>query len=307
MDNLLDHLAIRKALPTLAGRWMLDRAEIGADSRSGSGVKAVSMDELFFQGHFPVRPIMPGVLQLAAMEQLIRILSDRFRSTPAGHCSLRSLKKVKFRRPVLPGDFLVVRAELIDETVDSLTFRTAALVDGRTTCSGELVVGTGPAFPREPEVLMRPLPDCARPAEGAEVLDIAGILERIPHRYPFVLLDRVLRMTPTEAAGLKNITANEPCFSECEGTHFPPYLQLEAAAQMGCVVALSIPGNEEKLGYFMSIDSAEFRHPVFPGDQLVVSVSMEFRGRFGKGSGALWVGDTVVAETSLKFAIVDAE
>ena len=73
------------------------------------------------------------------------------------------------------------------------------------------------------------------------------------------------------------------------------------------MLALSLPENKNKLGLFMAIDEATFHHPVLPGDQLVIDVTAEMRSRFGKGTAALYVGDRLVTEVALKFALADKE
>jgi 3-hydroxyacyl-[acyl-carrier-protein] dehydratase len=143
-------------------------------------------------------------------------------------------------------------------------------------------------------------------------IDIHRILEMIPHRYPFLMIDRVLDVIPGESAtGLKNVTANEPCFQG----HFPGkpvmpgVLIIEAMAQTAAVVVVATLGNsaEGKLVYFMSIDSARFRKPVEPGDQLLLFCRKERqRGNVWKFSGEARVGDTVVAEATYTAMIMDS-
>jgi 3-hydroxyacyl-[acyl-carrier-protein] dehydratase len=142
-------------------------------------------------------------------------------------------------------------------------------------------------------------------------IDIHRILAMIPHRYPFLMIDRVLDVIPGESAtGLKNVTANEPFFQG----HFPGkpvmpgVLIIEAMAQTAAVVVVATLGNaaEGKLVYFMSIDSARFRKPVEPGDQLLLFCRKERqRGNVWKFSGEARVGDTVVAEATYTAMIMD--
>lgn len=144
------------------------------------------------------------------------------------------------------------------------------------------------------------------------VIDIHRIVEMIPHRYPFLMIDRLLDVIPGESAtGLKNVTANEPFFQG----HFPGkpvmpgVLIIEAMAQTAAVVVVASLGNsaEGKLVYFMSIDSARFRKPVEPGDQLLLFCRKERqRGNVWKFSGEARVGDTVVAEATYTAMIMDS-
>jgi len=109
-----------------------------------------------------------------------------------------------------------------------------------------------------------------------KVLDINIIQKILPHRYPFLLVDRILESTDKKVVGLKNVTINEPFFQG----HFPGHpimpgvLILEAMAQVGGVGALNLPENFGKLAYFLSIKEAKFRKPVVPGDQLIIEVEI---------------------------------
>jgi 3-hydroxyacyl-[acyl-carrier-protein] dehydratase len=139
------------------------------------------------------------------------------------------------------------------------------------------------------------------------LLSIQQIQEIIPHRYPFLLIDRILELEAgVRAVGLKNVTMNEPFF---EG-HFPGYpvmpgvLVVEALAQVGSVVMLSLEANRGKLGFFAGIDEFRFRGQVVPGDTLRLEVEItRLKGAIGKGTAVARVGDRVVAEGGLMFAL----
>lgn len=133
-------------------------------------------------------------------------------------------------------------------------------------------------------------------------IDIHRIVEMIPHRYPFLMVDRLIDVVPGESAvGLKNVTANEPFFQG----HFPGrpvmpgVLIIEAMAQTAAVIVVASLGEsaEGKLVYFMSIENARFRKPVEPGDQLRLICRKERqRANVWRFTGEARVGDTVVAE-----------
>ncbi len=140
-------------------------------------------------------------------------------------------------------------------------------------------------------------------------MDINQIQEILPHRYPFLLVDRILEVEAGKrAVGLKNVTINEPFFQG----HFPGYpvmpgvLLVEAMAQVGAMAILSLPENKGKIGLFAGIDKLRFRQQVVPGDQLHIEVVMErVRGRIGKGNGKVTVDGKVAAEGELMFAITE--
>ncbi len=137
------------------------------------------------------------------------------------------------------------------------------------------------------------------------VYDIRKIMAFLPHRYPFILVDRIVEMIPHERiVGLKNVTMNEPFFQG----HFPGapvmpgVLIVEAMAQAGGILAYASRGEDEEkeLVYFMGIDRARFRKPVIPGDQLILEmVSTKTRGNVFKMSGKASVDGAMVAEAEI--------
>lgn len=142
-------------------------------------------------------------------------------------------------------------------------------------------------------------------------VDITGIMERIPHRYPFLLIDRVRDIHPGESAiGIKNVTANEPFFQG----HFPGHpimpgvLIVEAMAQTAAIVVIEAIESSaaDKLVYFMSIDSARFRKPVLPGHTLHLHVTKEHsRGKVWRFKGEAKADGVLMAESTFTAMIVD--
>ncbi|MPN44187.1 3-hydroxyacyl-[acyl-carrier-protein] dehydratase FabZ [bioreactor metagenome] len=141
------------------------------------------------------------------------------------------------------------------------------------------------------------------------MLSVTDIQNIIPHRYPFLLVDRIIEIEPMKrAVGIKNVTANEEFFQG----HFPGQpvmpgvLILEAMAQVGGVAMLYPAENRGKLAYFAGMERVKFRKPVVPGDQLrMVAELLKVRGNMGKLWGEAYVGDQVVAEGEFLFALVD--
>lgn len=141
------------------------------------------------------------------------------------------------------------------------------------------------------------------------VLNIEEIQKTIPHRYPFLLVDRVEILEEAKrAVGIKNVSVNEEFFNG----HFPgkPILPgvliIEAIAQTACVLYLSRPELKDKLAYLTGVDKGKFRKPVIPGDQLRLEVEvLRDRSNFGKVKGTAYVEKELVAEAEISFAIVD--
>ncbi|WP_456273077.1 3-hydroxyacyl-ACP dehydratase FabZ [Bacillus sp. AK031] len=139
------------------------------------------------------------------------------------------------------------------------------------------------------------------------MLDITQIKEIIPHRYPFLLVDKIVEIEEgKKAVGIKNVTANEEFFNG----HFPNYpvmpgvLIVEALAQVGAVAMLKKEENRGRLAFFTGIDNCRFKRQVKPGDQLRLEVEMvRFRGAIGKGKAIATVDGEVACETEMMFAL----
>lgn len=140
------------------------------------------------------------------------------------------------------------------------------------------------------------------------MLNIDKIKELIPHRYPFLLVDKIVDLEEgKKAIGIKNITINEPFFQG----HFPDYpimpgvLIIEAMAQVGAVAMMSIDENKGKLGVFAGIDKVRFKKEVRPGDTLRMEVEMvSLRRNIAKANASAYVGEELVCSGELMFALV---
>ena len=137
-------------------------------------------------------------------------------------------------------------------------------------------------------------------------MDINEIKEILPHRYPFLLIDKVISMEGNKIVAIKNVTVNEKYFQG----HFPAeavmpgVLIIEALAQTGAVAILSKNEFKGKIAYFAGIDKAKFRRKVIPGDILRLEVEItKLRGRAGIGYGIAYVDDKKVCEGELTFMV----
>ena len=143
-----------------------------------------------------------------------------------------------------------------------------------------------------------------------KALDINAIQKILPHRYPFLLVDKIVEIVGSKVIGIKNVTVNEPFFQG----HFPGHpimpgvLIIEAMAQVGGVGALNMKANIGKLAYFLSIDNARFRKPVVPGDVLRMEIDLlKAKLNIMKTHGVAKVDGEIVAEADMMFAFVNPE
>lgn len=140
------------------------------------------------------------------------------------------------------------------------------------------------------------------------MLNIQEIQKILPHRYPFLLVDRILEIEEgKKAVGIKNVTINEPFFQG----HFPSFpvmpgvLIIEAMAQVAGCALLKAAGGEHNLVYLTGVDKARFRKPVVPGDQLHMEITiLKVRGNIGKVDARASVDGQLVAEAEIMFSLV---
>ena len=144
--------------------------------------------------------------------------------------------------------------------------------------------------------------------EEGGALDIMQVLKLLPHRYPFIMVDRITKIEGNKITGLKNVTMNEPFFQG----HFPGHpimpgvLQLEAIAQVAGILMMRRAENYGKIAYFMSAEEVKWRKPVRPGDTLMIEVEItRQRGAIGRAKGICRVQDEVVSEAEVTFMLAD--
>jgi len=142
-------------------------------------------------------------------------------------------------------------------------------------------------------------------------LNSVEIQKIIPHRFPFLLVDKIIEMElGKRAVGIKNVTANEPFFQG----HFPGYpvmpgvLIIEAMAQVGAVALLAMPENKGKLAFFAGVDEVRFKRQVVPGDTMRIELTLtRVRGPIGQGTGEVTVDGQLACRGSFMFAIGKGE
>lgn len=146
-------------------------------------------------------------------------------------------------------------------------------------------------------------------ASGEGAMDIEEVMKWLPHRYPFLMVDRILKIEGNRIVGLKNVTMNEPYFQG----HFPGHpimpgvLQLEAMAQVAGILLIKKAEAARQLAYFMAAEDVKWRKPVRPGDALIIDIELtKARGKIGKAKGICKVGSEVVSEAEVTFMLRDA-
>jgi UDP-3-O-[3-hydroxymyristoyl] N-acetylglucosamine deacetylase/3-hydroxyacyl-[acyl-carrier-protein] dehydratase len=170
-----------------------------------------------------------------------------------------------------------------------------------------------PPVMREPKKAGAPAPSLAEiekmMADGA-ALDITQVMNILPHRFPFLLIDRVTRIEGNKITAIKNVTINEPYFQGHFVGHpiMPGVLQLEAMAQAAGILMLKQAENFGRLAYFMAAESVKWRKPVRPGDTLVIQIELtKSRGKIGKAKGVCLVDNEPVSEAEVTFILMDRE
>jgi len=140
-------------------------------------------------------------------------------------------------------------------------------------------------------------------------LDVMQVMKMLPHRYPFLMVDKVIKIEGNKITGVKNLTMNEPFFQG----HFPGHpimpgvLQLEAMAQVAGILMLRQAENCGKIAYFMSAENVKWRKPVRPGDVLHIDIELtKARGKIGKAKGVCSVDGETVSEAEVTFMLVDS-
>ncbi|MBL9170185.1 MAG: UDP-3-O-[3-hydroxymyristoyl] N-acetylglucosamine deacetylase [Verrucomicrobiales bacterium] len=193
----------------------------------------------------------------------------------------------------------------------------ARLIQAQIRKPLQVVQTFAPPPPAEKEKPVAAAPAAASASGGKEMegiirdgatLDNMQVMQVLPHRYPFLMVDKVTKIEGNRVVAVKNVTVNEPYFQG----HFPGHpimpgvLQLEAIAQVAGILMLRQAENFGKIAYFMSAESVKWRKPVRPGDVLVIDVELtKSRGKIGKAKGTCLVDGEAVSEADVTFMLVD--
>lgn len=207
------------------------------------------------------------------------------------------------------GDLALLGVPLIGHVVAMLPSHAANVALGRQIAvQMQRPLLAAQTFSPPPAKATEKLAAGESPVVDGATLDIDLVQRMLPHRYPFLMVDRVTRIAGIRMTAIKNVTANEPYFQG----HFPGHpimpgvLQLEAIAQVAGILMMRQAENAGKLAYFMSAESVKWRKPVRPGDTLIIEVELtKARSKIGRAKGTCLVDGEVVSEAEVTFMLVD--
>jgi len=303
-ERIVTMQEIRDILPVKESFLLLDRVQ-QLDENHFIALKSVTITELHFIGHFPQHPIMPGVMEVEAIQQLAELaVWKRLDPERKYDLYIKLLTKVKFRKPNEPGDRMLIDVQITGIADGEATVKATVTNNSGLACQAEMVLAL-----RE-KIWDVPIPQGfnAYDKSEASAMQVMDIMKYIPHRFPFLFVDYVSKIEGSHFTGVKNTTVTDPVFRVYKDgyTVMTGAVQPEIAAQAGCIYVLSNPATKGKIAFFMGIEKTEFFAPIFPGDQLRLEVDMpDTAKRVGRGEGSIYVGDKLISTTQMTFAIVD--
>ncbi len=315
-NNYLNIIDIKALLGFDPVYMMIDQIHID-ENNTYTGIKYVSANEPFFIGHFPNNPVLPGVLQIEAMFQTA-IAAIRHQGNNKNKFPLLSgTKRVKFRKPVVPGDQLTIKITISDSISNGTFVDCSITSEDEITSEAQLEIEfiDSPFVHEQTQKINKEPFSSQQTKSHVEELNLIDIQKTIPHRYPFLFIDKAFiengQSDKIESVrGLKNVTINEPyTLSRYKyDSYVSNTILIEIIAQVGCVGMLHIPRNKDKIIYFMSIDFASFFAPITPANRLAIHVELKsIKEKFGKCIGKIFNSNKLAAEVQFKFAIIKTE
>ncbi len=308
MNRILGIQEIFEILPQRPPYLMLDRVQLEEDPTRITALRNVSVNESTFNGHFPGNPILPGILQLEAMMQAAGVawaLELGRRNAPIW---LKAIDKIRFRAPVGPGDQMIIKAHLEAFDAETATVSATVSVSDKVCSQAKFTLNWLKPEELQPKIFTPGHKHEKLEGVTGKFLDVRGITALIPHRYPFQFIDNALIASETQILGEKLITAGEQFCTR----YFPGYavcpnsVLCETAAQLACTFVLLRPENANKLGLFMSIESAQMHLPAVPGDRLLINMeSTMMRSKLCACTATITRGDELIAKLDMAFALVD--
>ncbi len=305
MEQPITIQKIKEILPVQNKFLMLDGA-LKKSETEYLGWKSLTMNEHFFQGHFPNHPILPGVLEIEMASQLAEIaVQDKLDPSRTHDIYLKKLEQVKFRRPNVPGDRIMIRQNQLELTDTEAVFSSVLENASGVACQMKLTLAV------RDRVMQTNIPEPFDEYDRNHALpklDVVGIMNLIPHRYPFLFLDYVIKHEERKIVAVKNLSSDEIFYRTYPDGYMVigNSIQSEIISQPGAIHILTTEAYKDKIVYFMGIEKAEFHEPLFPGDRLVLDVDIPpFMRSFGKSTGRLMVRGKIVSTISMLFAIVD--
>ena len=311
MPKLYTYNQLVETLELTSPLLMLDEAMIADDCLTGKASKLMSINEPVFQGHFPGQPVTPGVLQVAAMAQLSNLLFRLTVPVIAGtRIVLRQIRRLKFRKPVLPGMAMLLESKLLERRANhEADFQVSCTTaDGLASTGIITLAHITPVSHDAVSLDARPASPFAAELAAGKQFNAPELMKYLPHRPPFLLIDHAIDIgSPgSRFCGYKNITGNDAFLNGDKAHCYPSELLLESGAQLGCAHILAHPENTGKLGIFLCIDEAHFYDQARPGDRLVICGSSDTSGHAGVANGEFWVDDRKIAECTLKFVVLSS-
>jgi 3-hydroxymyristoyl/3-hydroxydecanoyl-(acyl carrier protein) dehydratase len=253
--------------------------------------KEISAEAIYFEGHYPGNPVFPGVFQI---ELAASVASKLLLSMGQKKLFLVKIDKFRFLDTVIPGDVVTVRAKLKDEVERGWNVIVDLHVGEQHVSSGVLTMGES-MF----DAPHRAVTAATEINEKSQHMDVGDIIKILPHRYPFLQIDRVNELiSGQKITSVKNISASDYMMWGREaGSPLPKSIIIEALAQNAAILGLEVIGNSDRLPLFGLMTNAMFASEAYPGDQLIMeTIAEKALSDGGIYTGRMWVDNRLVCE-----------